>query len=115
MATSQVPIEKLTPDSLASAITATLADPAVRKRASEVQSMLAPDNGVHAAVDLISRFMQRPWDRTAMQILPRREGDLDMLEGGMFKTWNRCVMCVSIYGYMYVKFFCRGVGVLWIC
>jgi hypothetical protein len=89
VATSQVPIEKLTPDALASAITATLADPAVRKRASEVQSMLAPDNGVHAAVDLISRFMQRPWDRTAMQILPRREGDLDMLEGGMFKTWNR--------------------------
>jgi UDP:flavonoid glycosyltransferase YjiC (YdhE family) len=63
-----VPIEKLTPDSLASAITATLADPAVRKRASEVQSLLAPDNGVHAAVDLISRFMQRPWDRTAMQV-----------------------------------------------
>jgi len=89
VATSQVPIEKLTPDSLASAITATLADSSVRKRASEVQSMLSSDNGVHAAVDLISRFMQRPWDRHHMQILPRREGDLEMLEGGMFKAWNR--------------------------
>ena len=28
-------------------------------------------------------------DRTAMQILPRREGDLEMLEGGMFKSWTR--------------------------
>jgi hypothetical protein len=40
-------------------------------------------------VDLISRFMQRPWDRTAMQILPRREGDLEMQEGTVFKSWNR--------------------------
>jgi len=24
-----------------------------------------------------------------MQILPRREGDLEMLEGGMFKSWTR--------------------------
>ena len=51
--------------------------------------MLSKENGTHNGVDFISRFMQRPWDRTAMQILPRREGDLEMQEGSMFKAWSR--------------------------
>mmetsp|Transcript_42859 Transcript_42859/g.67195 ORF Transcript_42859/g.67195 Transcript_42859/m.67195 type:complete len:193 (-) Transcript_42859:2500-3078(-) len=61
----------------------------LNKRAKELQKILNDENGVHTTVDLISRFMQRPWDRTAMQILPRREGDLEMQEGTMFKSWNR--------------------------
>lgn len=52
--------------------------------------MLSKENGTLNGVDFISRFMQRPWDRTAMQILPRREGDLEMQEGSLFKTWTRC-------------------------
>lgn len=51
--------------------------------------MLSKENGTHNGVDFISRFMQRPWDRTAMQILPRREGDLEMCEGSLFKAWTR--------------------------
>eukprot|EP00287_Rhodomonas_sp_CCMP768_P014899 CAMPEP_0196759310 /NCGR_PEP_ID=MMETSP1091-20130531/104635_1 /TAXON_ID=302021 /ORGANISM="Rhodomonas sp., Strain CCMP768" /LENGTH=640 /DNA_ID=CAMNT_0042108157 /DNA_START=23 /DNA_END=1945 /DNA_ORIENTATION=- len=84
-----VPVEKLTADSLASALTAALANSDLSKRAVELREMISSENGVHNAVDLISRFMQRPWDRTAMQILPRREGDLEMQEGSMFTSWNR--------------------------
>lgn len=51
--------------------------------------MLSKENGTLNGVDFISRFMQRPWDRTAMQILPRREGDLEMQEGSLFKAWTR--------------------------
>ena len=108
VATSQVPIEKLTPDSLASSITATLADPAVAKRAADVQAMLEPDKGVKAAVDLISRFMQRPWDRTAMQILPRREGDLEILEGSLFKTWTRYKMVLKDHCLEYHRYLPTG-------
>ncbi|EKX52738.1 hypothetical protein GUITHDRAFT_161273 [Guillardia theta CCMP2712] len=89
VASSSLPVEKLSGDALASAITAALANGELSQRAKEVQKMLNSDNGVHQAVDLISRFMQRPWDRTAMQILPRREGDLEMQEGKVFKTWTR--------------------------
>ncbi|KAJ1475661.1 hypothetical protein T484DRAFT_1827462, partial [Baffinella frigidus] len=84
-----VPTEKLSGDALASAISAALADSSLTNRAKEVEKMLGNENGVHTSVDLISRFMQRPWDRTAMQILPRREGDLEMQEGTMFKSWSR--------------------------
>jgi len=98
----------LTPDSLASSITATLADPAVAKRAADVQAMLEPDKGVKAAVDLISRFMQRPWDRTAMQILPRREGDLEMLEGSLFKTWTRYKMVLKDHCLEYHRYLPTG-------
>mmetsp|Transcript_25792 Transcript_25792/g.61186 ORF Transcript_25792/g.61186 Transcript_25792/m.61186 type:complete len:640 (-) Transcript_25792:150-2069(-) len=89
VAGTPLPVEKLSADSLASALTAALANSELSKRAVQLRDMIASDNGVHNATDLISRFMQRPWDRTAMQILPRREGDLEMQEGSMFTSWNR--------------------------
>uniref|UniRef100_A0A6T6SEE8 PH domain-containing protein n=1 Tax=Hemiselmis tepida TaxID=464990 RepID=A0A6T6SEE8_9CRYP len=89
VAHAAVPIEKLTPDSLASAITSALADKKLVARAQEVKQMLKAEDGTLNAVDFMSRFMQRPWDRTAMQILPRREGDLEMQEGSLFKSWSK--------------------------
>mmetsp|Transcript_13539 Transcript_13539/g.33165 ORF Transcript_13539/g.33165 Transcript_13539/m.33165 type:complete len:636 (+) Transcript_13539:85-1992(+) len=89
VAHAAVPIEKLTPDALASAISSALADKSLSSRAKEVGGMLAKEDGTLSAVDFMSRFMQRPWDRTAMQILPRREGDLEMQEGGMFRSWAK--------------------------
>jgi len=89
VASTTLPVEKLTPETLADAIKSTMGNSDLNKRAKELQKILNDENGVHTTVDLISRFMQRPWDRTAMQILPRREGDLEMQEGTMFKSWNR--------------------------
>lgn len=34
----------------------------------QVGEMLSKENGTLNGVDFISRFMQRPWDRTAMQV-----------------------------------------------
>mmetsp|Transcript_4731 Transcript_4731/g.9366 ORF Transcript_4731/g.9366 Transcript_4731/m.9366 type:complete len:639 (+) Transcript_4731:47-1963(+) len=89
VAHAPVPVEKLTPDSLASAITSALADKGLVSRAKEVAEMLSNENGTLNGVDFVSRFMQRPWDRTAMQILPRREGDMEMMEGSVFKSWSK--------------------------
>jgi len=89
VAHAAVPVEALTPDALASAMTGALANTGLRTRAKEVVELLAKDRGVTSAVDIVSRFMQRPWDRTAMQILPRREGDMEMEEGKLMRSWQR--------------------------
>jgi len=103
-----LPVETLTPDALASAVTAALANTSLRARAKEVQDLLDKDRGVVAAVDLISRFMQRPWDRTAMQILPRREGDLEMEEGKLLRSWQRYKFVLKDHSLEYHRYLPTG-------
>jgi len=50
VAAAQLPTEKLSGDALASAITAGLADAGLASRATELEKMLANDNGVHNSV-----------------------------------------------------------------
>ena len=66
-----LPIENLTAPGLAAAIKDVASSSSIKKAAESLKQGLVDHNGAGACANLLRRIMQRPWDRTVMEVSQR--------------------------------------------
>ncbi len=77
--------------------------------------MLASENGTISSVDFMSRFMQRPWDRTAMVSICVYVCVCKCVCVYLYK-WDTCVnvcMCICVYVFCHDSCSCLRIILLW--
>jgi UDP:flavonoid glycosyltransferase YjiC (YdhE family) len=66
-----LPVENLTALSLAAAIKDVASSSSIKKAAESLKQGLVDHNGAGACANLLRRIVQRPWDRTVMEVARR--------------------------------------------
>jgi hypothetical protein len=64
-----LPIESLTASGLAAAIKEVASSPSIKKAAESLKQGLVDHNGAASCANLLRRIMQRPWDRSVMEVV----------------------------------------------
>jgi hypothetical protein len=66
-----LPIESLSASGLATAIKEVASNSSIKKAAESLKQGLVDHNGAASCANLLRRIMQRPWDRSVMEVAPR--------------------------------------------